>query len=41
MPSKPCETLLYLAVSHILTLVRLPGEYLNNGLLRYTKKNIL
>ena len=29
MPSKACETLLYPAVSHILHLVRLPGEYHN------------
>ena len=27
MPSKACETLLYPAVSHILRLVRFPGEY--------------
>ena len=30
MPSKACETLLYPAVSHILRLIMLPGEYHNN-----------
>ena len=30
MPSKACETLLYPFVSHILHLVRLPGEYRNS-----------